>query len=50
MRWGGTLLAFGIRAWMRTLDARIACYQPDMDPAMAGFQGPAIYVVSFDFL
>ncbi len=50
MRWGGTLLAFGIRAWMRTLDARIACYQPEMDPAMAGFQGPAIYVVWHEYL
>ena len=50
MRWGGTLLAFGIRAWMRTLDARIACYDPTMDPAVAGFNGPAIYVVWHEYL
>ena len=50
MRWGGTLLAFAIRAWMRTLDARIACYDPFMDPAVAGFKGPAIYVVWHEYL
>ena len=50
MRWGGTLLAFGIRAWMRTLDARIACYQPNMDPAVSIFDGPAIYVVWHEYL
>ncbi len=50
MRWGGTLLAFGIRAWMRTLDARIACYDPTMDPAVACFNGPAIYVVWHEYL
>jgi len=50
MRWGGTLLAFGIRAWMRTLDARIACYEPKMDPAVSGFEGPAIYVVWHEYL
>jgi lysophospholipid acyltransferase (LPLAT)-like uncharacterized protein len=49
-RWGGTLLAFGIRAWMRTLDARIACYDQAMDPAVASFQGPAIYVVWHEYL
>ena len=50
MRWGGTLLAFGIRAWMRTLDARIVCYEPEMDPAVANFNGPAIYVVWHEYL
>jgi len=50
MRWGGTLLAFGIRAWMRTLDSRIACYDPKMDPAINGFDGPAIYVVWHEYL
>lgn len=50
MRWGGNLLAFGIKAWMRTLDARIACYEPLMDPAVAGFQGPAIYVIWHEYL
>jgi len=50
MRWGGTLLAFGIRAWMRTLDARIVCYDDAMDPAVRGFQGPAIYVVWHEYL
>ncbi len=50
MRWGGTLLAFGIRAWMRTLDSRIACYEEKMDPAVAGFEGPAIYVVWHEYL
>ena len=50
MSWGGTLLAFGIRAWMRTLDARIACYQTDLDPAVASFQGPAIYIVWHEYL
>ena len=50
MSWGGTLLAFGIRAWMRTLDARIACYQTNMDPAVASFQGPAIYIVWHEYL
>lgn len=50
MRWGGTLLAFGIRSWMRTLDARIACYDPLMDPAVDGFRGPAIYVVWHEYL
>ena len=50
MRLGGTLLAFGIRAWMRTLDAKIACYEPEMDPAVSCFQGPAIYVVWHEYL
>ncbi|HUP81435.1 MAG TPA: lysophospholipid acyltransferase family protein [Pirellula sp.] len=50
MRWGGTLLAFGIRAWMRTLDSRIVCYDPKMDPAVANFDGPAIYVVWHEYL
>ena len=50
MRWGGTLLAFGIRAWMRTLDSRIACYEPKMDPAVASFEGPAIFVVWHEYL
>ena len=50
MRWGGTLLAFGIRAWMRTLDSRIVCYDPKMDPAVADFDGPAIYVVWHEYL
>ena len=50
MRWGGTLLAFAIRAWMRTLDSRITCYEPAMDPAVAGFEGPAIYVVWHEYL
>jgi len=50
MRLGGTLLAFGIRAWMRTLDARIACYDPEMDPAVATFRGPAIYVIWHEYL
>ncbi len=50
MRWGGTLLAFGIRAWMRTLDSRIACYEPKMDPAVASFEGPAIFVIWHEYL
>ena len=50
MRWGGTLLAFGIRAWMRTLDSRIVCYDPKMDPAVASFDGPAIYVIWHEYL
>jgi lysophospholipid acyltransferase (LPLAT)-like uncharacterized protein len=50
VRVGGTLLAFAIRGWMRTLDSRIACYQPNMDPAVAGFRGPAIYVVWHEYL
>ncbi|MEQ1830217.1 MAG: lysophospholipid acyltransferase family protein [Pirellula sp.] len=35
---------------MRTLDARIVCYEPGLDPAVAGFQGPAIYVVWHEYL
>jgi lysophospholipid acyltransferase (LPLAT)-like uncharacterized protein len=50
MRCGGTLLAYAIKAWMRTLDARIACYEPEMDPAVAGFRGPAIYVIWHEYL
>jgi lysophospholipid acyltransferase (LPLAT)-like uncharacterized protein len=50
VRLGGTLLAYFIRAWMRTLDARIACYDPTMDPAVDVFRGPAVYVVWHEYL
>lgn len=50
VRLGGTFLGFFIRAWMRTLDARIAYYDPQMDPVMESYRGPAIYVIWHEYL
>ena len=40
----GAMTSWGVRTWMRTLDYRVAYYDPSVDPARPEYTGPNIYV------
>lgn len=41
---GGALAAMGLRAYMSTLDYKVAYYDPTVDPVQPGYAGQKIYV------
>lgn len=41
---GGALGAMAIRLWMRTLEYKVAYYDPTVDPVQPGYSGQKIYV------
>lgn len=47
---GGLALAALTRGWMSTLDYQTAYYDPAIDPAHAGFRGPAIFVFWHEYI
>ncbi|MEE2989242.1 MAG: lysophospholipid acyltransferase family protein [Planctomycetota bacterium] len=47
---GGLAVSLLIRSWMRTLDYRVALYDETVDPAMPGFQGPAIFLFWHEYI
>jgi len=47
---GGLLSAATIRAWMSTLDYRVAFYDPLVDPANFGGSGQKIYIFWHEFI
>jgi lysophospholipid acyltransferase (LPLAT)-like uncharacterized protein len=49
-RLGGFCLSRIIRAWMRTLEYRLYCYDPSVDPASDAFRGPVIFVMWHEYL
>src|SRR5260221_569314 len=40
----GALGATALRAWMRTLDYKVAYYDPTVDPVQPGYEGQKIYI------
>ena len=50
MRIGGLGIATFTRAWMSTLDFQIAACDPRVDPAHAGFRGPAIFIFWHEYI
>lgn len=47
---GGLFGATAIRAWMSTLEIRVALYDPTVDPAHADFDGQKIYVFWHEYI
>lgn len=47
---GGFLGATAIRQWMRTLDYRVAYYDPSVDPARRECQGQKIYIFWHEYI
>lgn len=47
---GGLLGATAIRAWMATLDHRVAYYDPTVDPVHPGWEGQKIYIFWHEYL
>jgi lysophospholipid acyltransferase (LPLAT)-like uncharacterized protein len=45
-----TGLSFALRAWMRTVDTRIADYEPNTDTALQEFRQPAIYSIWHEYI
>lgn len=49
-RAGGWLLSQMLDLWMRTLSYRYAFYESGCDPALADFQGPAIFLLWHEYI
>jgi len=49
-RLGGLLAATAIRSWMRTLDYKVAFYDPALDPASAECRGQKIYIFWHEYI
>ena len=49
-RVGGLLGAAGVRAWMRTLDYKVAYYDPAVDPIFPECQGQKIYIFWHEYI
>jgi hypothetical protein len=47
---GGLLGAAAIRAWMSTLDYRVAYYDPAVDPVHPDYAGPKIYIFWHEYI
>jgi lysophospholipid acyltransferase (LPLAT)-like uncharacterized protein len=47
---GGLLGAMTVRAWMSTMEPRVAYYDPSVDPAKREFAGPMIYLFWHEYL
>jgi lysophospholipid acyltransferase (LPLAT)-like uncharacterized protein len=50
MKLGGLLAAATVRAWMSSLDYKVAYYDPDVDPVNPGCQGHKIYVFWHEYI
>lgn len=50
MRLLATLLGMSLQRWMRTLDTRIADYQPQSDVALSDFTHPALYILWHEYI
>lgn len=49
-RMGGLLGSAAIRAWMGTLDCKVAFYDPTVDPAFAECRGQKIYIFWHEYI
>jgi lysophospholipid acyltransferase (LPLAT)-like uncharacterized protein len=49
-RWGGSLMAWAIRGWMRTLRYEGVIDDPTLDPAVDEFPGPAIFLTWHEYI
>ncbi len=45
-----TFLGMTLKAWMRTVDTRIADYEPKSDVALQGFDRPALYILWHEYI
>lgn len=50
MRLGGLLASTGIRAWMDTLEYKVACYDPAVDPASPAYRGQKIHIFWHEYI
>lgn len=50
MRLGGLSIAAATRHWMSTLDYHAVFYDPQVDPASAEFQGPAVFLFWHEYI
>jgi hypothetical protein len=50
MKLGGLAIAALTRQWMGTLDYQGAYYDPSVDPALAEFRGPAVYLFWHEYI
>jgi lysophospholipid acyltransferase (LPLAT)-like uncharacterized protein len=46
----GLVVSLLVRSWMRTLDYRVVLHDRTVDPAMPGFQGPAIFLLWHEYI
>ena len=49
-KFGGLLSATAVRAWMNTLDYKVAFYDRTLDPAFSGCQGQKIYLFWHEYI
>jgi lysophospholipid acyltransferase (LPLAT)-like uncharacterized protein len=47
---GGLLATTGLCAWMKTLDYKVACYDPRVDPAFPECPGQMIYIFWHEYI
>ncbi len=50
VRGGAWLMGRAINAWMGTLDYQARFYDPTVDPARAGFQGPCVFLFWHEYI
>ena len=49
-RLGGLTMYTVVRHWMRTMDFKALLYDPSVDPAQPGFQGPALFIFWHEYI